>query len=179
MNFELVDRLTIKDPTISLQETNNCFLYDFKGGGFTRKQFERWLDGKIMDIYEFHGRFGKSKKCPWCGEPLNPDLMCICMAFSGRSLDDRDTIKLSNHLYKLLLEYVRNENYETLGLFVHKKCCYCPKPLAEGRAGKCAIPESSRNKARSMKLLGLSCENFSIEDYTSSSVAMVYKRRPI
>ena len=176
MNFKLVDRLVIKNPNIDIQETR-CFLYDFKGGGFSLKQFTKWLDGKLLDVYEFTGRFGQSRVCPWCKEPLNDDGICICMAFGDRNEDSMNTIKLSNQLYRLLLDYVRNGNYDALSFLMKKECQYCINPVAEGREGLCAIPESARNKPRSMRLLGLEFGNFNFANFSPNAVAILYKRR--
>jgi len=177
-NFKLVERFTIKKPTLVLDEKSlNCFLYQFKEGGFSIKQFTDWLEGKIIDVFEFTGRFGKSTTCPWCDNVIYS--VEDCAKDHKKTEEDVETIKLSNHLYKLQLEYTRNGNYDALHLLMNKSCQYCINPTIKGREGKCAIPESSRNKPRSVRTLGLGFRGFNHKKYGSNTVCILYRRKPI
>uniref|UniRef100_A0A6M3L104 Uncharacterized protein n=1 Tax=viral metagenome TaxID=1070528 RepID=A0A6M3L104_9ZZZZ len=176
MNFKLIDKLIIKNPTINIQKTN-CYLYNFKEGGFSEKQFTKWLNGKIMDIYEFTGKFGKTTKCPWCGDKF--DLLDHLPKHHQKYEENLNTIKLSNQLYALLLSYLRNGNYDALSFFMHKECQYCINPIVKGREGKCSIPSSTRNKPRSIKLLRLKFNGFNTNNYSKNCICIIYKRKPI
>ena len=172
-NFKLIERLIIKNPKI-INPKHDCFLYWYKEGGFSKEKFEQWLSGKVMDIYEFTGRFGTIRKCPWCNKDYNEEHIII----HNKYKKDIETIKLSNHLYSLLLEYIRNDNYEALSFLMHRECKHCENPLVKKREGKCAIPLSTRNRPRSLKVLGLEFNNFTLAKYSSNMVCIVYNKKP-
>uniref|UniRef100_A0A6M3JSH8 Uncharacterized protein n=1 Tax=viral metagenome TaxID=1070528 RepID=A0A6M3JSH8_9ZZZZ len=177
-NFKLVDRLTIENPTMAMnKKALNCFLYQFKEGGFSVKQFTDWLDGKIMDIYEFTGRFGHSSRCPWCEYEGN--LVQGHIRKHKKTEEDINTVKLSKQAYGLLLDYLRNGNYDALIMYVHRSCQYCINPITKGRKGMCAIPESARNKMRSVGDLRLRFNDFKTGNYGSCAVCIIYGRMPI
>ena len=178
MNFKLIDKLIIKNPTINIQKTN-CYLYNFKESGFSEQQFTKWLDEKIMDIYEFTGRFGKTTKCPWCGKAILPEWNNKNLHNHNKNIEDLNTIKLSNQLYTLLLSYLRNGSYDALSFFMHKECQYCINPIVKGRERKCSIPSSTRNRPRSIKLLGLKFNGFDANNYSKNCICIIYERKPI
>lgn len=152
--FSLIKRIKIKNPKVNLQDARGCFLYDFKGGGISKKRYEQWLNGKIMDVYEYTGRFGSSKKS--------------------------EAVRLAEKAYsQLLLPYLRGGNYEALAFLMHKECEYCDNPIVYGREGKCALPESARNKMRSIRLLGLEMPNFRLASFGANVVCIVYKRKVV
>ena len=175
-NFTLLQKIIIKNPKINITDSGNCFLYQFYENGIGINALQKWLNGKIIDIYKFTGRFGKSTKCPWCDFKKNNLKKHI--RIHNKSINDIETIKLSNQLYGLLLLYIRNGNYDALSFLVKRSCQYCITPIVNGRENKCAIPESSRNKPRSLKILGFKCKNFNINNYTKNDVAIIYQRRP-
>lgn len=176
--FTLSDRLFIKNPTIKVDqlETKGCFLYNFKEGGFSKELFTHWLDGKLMDIYEFNGHFNPSSKCPWCSAPFHFE---CDLKLHGKRLADVNTIKISQKAYPILLQYLRRDNYDALLFLVHRSCQFCINPVIPGREGKCAIAESARNKPRSLKLLNLQFPGFNLKKYSQEAVAVVYCRRKV
>jgi hypothetical protein len=113
--FNLIDKMVIKNPTLNVIKENKCFMYDFKKAGINIKSLTKWLNGKIIEVYEFTGRFGKTTTCPWCGsKELDEDHI----ASHGKSQYDLETIKLSKAAYPVLLWHTRNGNYDESG-----DCC--------------------------------------------------------
>jgi hypothetical protein len=171
---------TLKDPRLKPQKDLKCFLYGTHPDSLALDFLKTWLkEDKFMDIYEFTGRFGSSVKCPWCGTKYYNLLEEHMEQKHKKTSEDLNTIKLSQKTYSLLLNYLRNRNYETLAFYIHRVCAYCEKPNVKGREGKCAIPESARNKMRSIKELGLTFNGFNPNNYSINAVAMVYKKRPV
>jgi len=184
-NFELVRRLRIKNPSLKITQ-NKCFLYCNESPVQT-SLFLPWLDGKIMDIYEFKGKFGTIRKCPWCDEIIDGNLIIReggkivkypHIDKHGKSVDDVETIKLSKDAYPLLLRYIRNGNYDTLMFLVHKECQYCVNRTVKGREGKCEIPSATRNRPWSLQRLGFECSNFNVAHYAKKAVLYIYRQKP-
>ena len=174
--FTLVKRLLINNVSLNITETSHCFLYDFSGASINIKQLKNWFNDKIVDIYEFTGRFGGITKCPWCDETSNEMPKHIIQ--HNKRYADIETVKLSRKAYQLLLSYVRNNNYDALAFYIHRSCQYCINPSIPGRENKCAIPESGRNKMRSLRELGFKCDGFDVSKYSKNSVCIIYRRRP-
>jgi hypothetical protein len=172
LNFELVSRLKVKDPKISPVPSRGCFLYNFSGAGLSLKELESWFYGKYMDIWTFKGRYGTTRKCPWCGK--YEENMSVHILEHDKTDLDIETIKLSNNLYRLLLHYLRSGHYEALSFLMRRSCQFCEVPRVNGREGMCAIPLSARNKPRSIKLLGLEFGVFYFAKYSKECVCIVY-----
>jgi hypothetical protein len=177
-NFKLVNRLVIRDVKLNIKPDNNCYLYHFKEAGLSIKQLINWLNGKILDVYEFTGRFGSSKKCPWCGS-YDFDDFEEHIKEHGKTIDNLHTNKLAQKTYPLLLEYNRNDHYDALGFYVNATCQDCIAPVSPDRQGKCEIPEATRSRMRSLKTMGFECNNFNIVNYSNLAVCFIYKRKPI
>lgn len=172
--FELVVRNKIKNVRLNIDPEHSCFLYNFYQSGINKVTLTNWFEGKIIDIYEFRGRFGTTKTCPWCKAKLTK----LHLKSHNKTEDDLISFKLSNKLYQLLLYYLRNDHYDALAFLVKRECTYCINPNVKNREGKCAIPESSRNKPRSLSLLNFKCNGLDINKLSRNSVAIIYKRRP-
>ena len=177
-NFMLVNRMVIKNAKLNIKPENNCYLYQFKKAGLSRKGLVEWLNGKMLDVYEFTGRFGSTKKCPWCGS-YDFDDLGEHIDGHGKTIDNLHTLKLAQKAYSLLLKYSREDHYDALGFYVNASCQDCISPVSPEREGKCEIPEATRSRMRSLMAMGFQCNEFNIKDYTDKSVAFIYKRKPI
>lgn len=172
--FELVKSLVLEQVSLNIQPENSCFLYQFKNAGIGIKQLTKWFEGKTIDIYEFNGRFGKVNTCPWCSKKeIDEDHI----SEHNKTIHDIETIKLTTQAYSLLLKYTRTRNYDALLFLVNRSCQFCIKPGSKDRVGKCELPESARNKVKSLKILGLKAKGFNINDYTDNSVALIYREK--
>jgi len=174
--LELLKSIQIKNPHIKIN-SDGCFLYEFEEHGFNEKDFSNWLDGKIMDIWDIPVGKLRTTKCPWCQKKF--DNIEEHIAIHKKKPDDLVTLKLSAKAYTLLLSYIRNNNYDALAFLVNRKCQICDRKYTKDRKHKCQIAESSRNKMRSFRELTFKCDNFDLKDYTDTSIAIVYKRRPV
>lgn len=177
--FKKIATIKIKNPTINIKE-RWCFLYQFEEGGFSDKEFCEWLDGKHMDIYEFTGRFGKTSVCPWCYEPFSEEH--VKEFHPKRTVDDANSLKLTNKAYPLLLDYIRNGNYEAQLFFFERECAHCDGVISKDRLGKCEIPEATRNRPRSIKNLNLKVGGNQLNKYCiKNNIAVIYKvrRQPV
>ena len=177
-NFKLIKKLVIKNVSLKIKPKNNCFLYHFKRAGLSRRELVDWLNGKLIEVYDFTGRFGKPRKCPWCDEEEYDNLE-EHIKKHDTSIDDIHIIKLSQQAYRILLDFTRTGDYDTLMFFVHKECQYCIGPFSKDRQGKCELPESSRNKFRSLKSMGFKCDGLNIKSLPENSVAFIYRKKPI
>jgi hypothetical protein len=177
-NFKLIKRMPIRNVKLRIKPTNRCFLYNFKEAGISKQELTEWFEGRIMDVYQFTGRFGASHKCPWCDESFFSDITHHIKTH-GKTIDDLNTKKLGQKAYSLLLKYSREESYDVLGFYVNAECQDCTWDFTEDRANKCQIPEATRSRLRSLKVMGFKCNNFNIVNYQQDAVAFIYKRRPI
>lgn len=163
----------IKNCLLHVNNKVKCFMYKFEDSGLSIKQLEKWFEGKAIDMYEFTGKFpSKIRKCPWCGGLYDNAKKHI--KSHGKKGYDLMSIKIADSLYSLLLNgYLRNGHYEALSFMAHRRCSYCISPEVEGRHGKCALPESARNKPRSLAVLGFECDEFDIDDFNDMTVAII------
>lgn len=177
-NFKLVDRMVIKDVKLKIKPSNNCYLYKFKRAGLSKKELIKWLNGKMIDVYEFTGRFGATHKCPWCGESYFSDIINHIKEH-GKTIENINTHKLAKQAYSLLLEYNRTDHYDAIGFYVNTECQDCISPVTPDRKGKCEIPEATRSRMRSLKAMGFECDGFNYVNYSKDAVCLIYRRKPI
>ena len=173
--MELIKSIPIKNSKVKIN-SDGCYLYEFSQYGFTEKEFCKWLDGKIMDIWNVNISSSRVIKCPWCGK--KPNNLKEHIKEHNKKLKHIDALKLARKSYSILLNYIRNNNYDALAFFINHKCHMCDRHYTKDRKFKCQIAESSRNKMRSFKELGFKCDGFNKEDYPSNTIAIVYSRRP-
>jgi hypothetical protein len=144
-----------------------CFLYNVDALGITLEELQEAFEGMYMDVYEYvplRKLMGGQKittKCPWCGESFD-NLVKHIWKEHKKKRDDLLIVKLQNELYKQQLRIVKSNkrNYFAHAVLFGSTCQYCVKPRIPGREGKCALPESARNKMRSLNVLGFSCDGF-------------------
>lgn len=144
-----------------------CFLYNLEGLGITPEEFAASIEGWSMDIYKWEivgrkgGNPGRQRKCPWCD--IKQDNLIEHMALAHYKKEKHlEIFKMQNALYSTMLKKVKSDkrNYFSHAVLFGATCTYCKKPRIESRFGMCALPESARNKMRSFKLLGFSCQDF-------------------
>lgn len=178
--FQLIKRLVIRKPRLNIHE-DPCFMYRFRDAGISRRELRGYFHGKCMDIYRYHGVIlGRMQVCPWCRAKQrdHENLLFHIGRTHNKTGSNLWELRMQIDLYRLLLMYVRNGNYDALSFLTQSTCQFCECPIVDGREGMCAIPESSRNKTRSLKILGFSCDGFKWQDYDHTHACIVFKRRP-
>lgn len=136
--LELIKTIKLKNVSLNPQ-SHPCFLYDFESLGVTPNEVARALEGMWMDIFAFTTRSKKNWK--------------------------QQVVTMQRELYSKLMKKVKSNkhNYFSHAVLFGATCQFCNSPVVEDRAGMCALPESARNKMRSLKLLGFSADNFDPE----------------
>jgi len=179
--FQLIKRMIIRRPKFRFSNKSSCFMYKLEEAGISKCELRGYLHGKCMDIYRYHGVIrGRMQVCPWCRvkQTDHENLLFHIGRVHNKTGSNLWELRMQMDLYRLLLTYVRGGNYDSLSFLTQSTCQFCVSSEVDGREGMCAIPESSRNKTRSFKLLGFRCEGFKWKDYDHTYAAIVYKRRP-
>ena len=162
-----------------------CFLYDLKKLGITTEEFIRSIEGWHMDVFEWRiavkkgGAARRQTKCPWC-EEKQKDLISHIDLVHNKKSEDLEVVKMQNALYSQLMKRIKSNkrNYFSHAVLFGSTCAQCVRPRIEGRFGMCALPESARNKMRSLKLLGFSCQSFDSKYIRSKwHCAVIYPER--
>ena len=177
-NFKLIKRIPIRNVRLNIKPTNKCFLYNFKKTGISSQELVNWLEGRLMDVYQFTGQFGAVRKCPWCGDSSFDDL-AEHLDTHCKTIRDLNTKKLGQKAYSLLLKYTRENSYDVLGFYAIAECNDCIAPVSPDRKDKCELAKATRSRLRSLRVMGFECDGFKIEDCDWRTMAFVYKRRPI
>ena len=164
MLIKRIKTITLNHVKLELSLKSKCFLHDLEFLGTDQQEFEKDLEGQQMLIYT--GDFTKNNtlRCIWCDEPIFTDLdlfeQHIYEAHKKISIDIQ-LIKFQKELYKEKLHLMRaGEIDHTYFIYMVKDCQMCSNQRARGR-GLCAIPESARNKTRSINAIGLEADGFS------------------
>lgn len=159
-----VTTLKLKDVTLNPMP-HLCFLYDLKKLGITSEEFAASIEGWYMDIYKWIPTIGmggatRQTKCPWCEEKYKDLIEHIDLAHHKKP-KALDIVKMQNALYSKLMKKIKSNqrNYFSHAILFGSSCGYCIRPRIEGRFGMCALPESARNKMRSLRLLGFLCQD--------------------
>lgn len=149
-----------------------CFLYDFNRLGVTPKEVASSMEGWHMTIFRWIMKKGmggttSQRKCPWCGENFPGNLWQHIVSEHHRNLAHLEVVKMQNALYSQLMKTIKShrENYFSHAVLFGSTCKYCVRPRIKGREGMCALPESARNKQRSLSFLGFSCKGLSNESW--------------
>jgi hypothetical protein len=165
----IADNFKINKDWIPKKVNHPCYLYDFKKMGVTRKQFAKVISGKEAILFEKPlTEHIRSIKCPWCDfnekknkKHLNREAKAKYRGYSlrdhlythNKTIVDLQARKFQEELYTLRLALVREGYHEALSFFVDHECQICLDPQIEDRPNMCSIPESPRNRLRSLKLL--------------------------
>lgn len=163
MKQKLIKKFIIKDCKIEPKITTECYLYDFKLIGVTKENLEEVFNGSTLLVYKFAGNTNP-RRCFYCGKKLtdNSKLLKHVQLKHQKTSEDIRLLKIQEHMYKNLLNSLRKKNNKSFFhlTFTWRECQMCDSYVAKGREGICSIPESSRNKIRSLKQLGFSCKGF-------------------
>jgi len=179
--LKLIKRMVICRPKFKLSKSS-CFMYELNRAGISKRELRGYFHGKCMDIYRYQGVIRSTMQvCPWCRAKQydHESLLFHIGRVHNKTGSNLWELRMQKDLYRLLLMYVRGGNYDALSFLTQSTCQFCEKPNIDGREGMCAIPESSRNKTRSLKLLGFSCDGFSWKNYDHTHAVIIYRRRPV
>ena len=145
-----------------------CFLYDFESMGITKKHFAKQVMGQEAFLIEHPLKEAvRLMKCPWC-DYNSKDHRNRAQKKShyhgirldehiedhGKNVRDLQFYHFQQAVYSMKLGLIRQGYHEAIAMLVNNTCQFCINPIAPGRKGKCALPESARNKMRSMCQLG-------------------------
>lgn len=154
--------------------THPCYLYNFKKMGITPEQFGAIISKKEVMLFEQPlEEHIRSYTCCWCDynarkeRRKNPTKGYL----KGYSLEDHVYVhdknpvdfqvqKFQRDLYSFRLQLVREGYHGALCFLVEHQCQICINPVVKGRPNMCSIPESPRNRMRSLKILGYPIEDF-------------------
>jgi len=157
-------------------------MYDIAETGLIKRDLLKFFSGKCMDVYRYIGVIrSRMSVCPWCRKK-HVDNKHLVAHISSKHNKYESTLfeyRMQLDLYRLLLEYCRNGNYDAMSFLTQSVCQLCSMPLIDSRKGKCAIPESSRNKPRSFKILNFICDGFKWKDFDHNHCAIVYRRHSV
>ena len=154
-----IHSLTLTDVKLKPLATT-CFMHDFKLLGIEMDDIRAELEGQRMIVYtgDFTGNT-RITKCPWCGDKF-PDDAIGHMYKHGKTEVHLKIYKFQIELYRERLRLIRAGKMDhTYFVYLNHQCQYCDYDRKRGR-GLCSIPESARNKTRSLILLGLTASNF-------------------
>jgi len=171
---KLIDEIDIMEKWIPKIEKHPCFLYNFKAMGITRTQFANLIIGKKAMLFEKPLEEElRAKKCPWCdfnerggrkmfsnrdGKPFKTVPLSHHVMSHDKNFVSVQALKFQKELYVYRLQLVRDGYHGAMPFLVEHECNFCISPEAKGRKNKCALPQSSRNKMRSLKVLGYPLE---------------------
>jgi hypothetical protein len=158
MKIHRIHSLTLKDVKLEPKKSL-CFMHDYEFLGIDIADIQAEMEGQCMLVYtgDFSSavRFGK---CPWCGQQ-GLDQLHI------NKVHDKSAVNL--HQYKFQIELYRERLRllragkidHTYFVYMNVQCQFCDFEQKRGR-GLCSIPESARNKTRSLTAMGFSASNF-------------------
>jgi len=160
MMIKRIAKIKLEDVTISPMKSK-CFLHDYEFLRLKTKDIRDELEGQVMLVY--FGDFSKKiniRKCPWCGEHHKEDFEEHIYRKHKKTLKMLQVLKFQQELYKEKLILLRSLKIDhTYFIYTNWFCQHCDNPLARGK-GVCAIPESARNKTRSLYAMGFKAKNF-------------------
>lgn len=162
MYIKRVHTLTLKNVSIK-PVTSDCFLHDYEFMGIDKSSLKDEFEGQKMFIYI--GKFSKSisfRSCHWCHEKMNTvqDYKEHLMKVHLKTMQSVSLLKFQEDMYREKLRLLRAGIIDhTYFVYLNYYCQMCDNRQKRGR-GLCSIPESSRNKTRSINALRLSSDGF-------------------
>lgn len=159
MKVYRIHSLTLKNVRLNIQPTA-CFMHDYELLGVTHDDVRDELEGCVMYIYtgDFTGKL-RATKCPWCDEKPD-DLVRHAAVTHGKTDINIKMFKFQQEMYRERLVLLRSGVIDhTYFVYLNKICQFCDDETRRGR-GLCAIPESARNKTRSLLLMGFEADSF-------------------
>lgn len=172
MKITRIHSLTLKDVKLS-PLPSDCFMHDFDLLGVTVADVRDELEGQRMLIYtgDFASGF-RISSCPWCKESFqNIDVHIFDK--HTKTIVQLKMYKFQIDLYKERLRLLRAGLIDhTYFVYMNQQCQFCDFERARG-PGLCAIPESARNKTRSLVHLGFSASNFPASLLKKSNIGYI------
>jgi len=163
MKIKHIHTIILKGVKIQ-PEICDCFLHDYETLGVTEEQVRDHLEGQRMLIYtgDFSSHY-KLRSCPWCHEKEK----LVDDFFTAEHLREHNKKpihakirKFQEELYSEKLRLIRSGEIDhTYFMYTNSACQLCDNMLARG-PGICAMPESARNKVRSLRVLRFKAKNF-------------------
>lgn len=159
MKIYRIHSLTLKDVKLKPLRSD-CFMHDLELLGVTVNDIQEELEGQRMLLYT--GDFVSNvrmRSCPWCKD-LEGDLEVHIFEKHNKTFINLKMYKFQIELYRERLRMLRAGLVDhTYFVYMNHQCQFCDFELARGR-GLCSIPESARNKTRSLIYFGFSASNF-------------------
>ena len=160
MKINRIHSLTLKGVVID-PKPSDCFMHDLDFLGVTVDDVRDELEGQRMYVY--NGDFTANVRmytCPWCKERFDGELEKHIYQKHNKTIVNLKMYKFQIELYKERLVLLRAGLVDhTYFVYMNQPCQFCDFERARGR-GLCSIPESARNKTRSLVYFGFSAINF-------------------
>jgi len=176
MKSVLVKKLVISNCKVKVNKKAQCFLYNFDLAGIVNKNLEKSFNGMTLYVYKFAHKKIAGRKCFWCGKKLQDasKLLSHTLAMHQKTSADLELLRIQKELYSMLLKSIKAKKEFFQFIFTWRSCQMCVNPITKGREGLCAIPESARNKCRSLKELGFDCDGF-LDKWKSDRYGFIMK----
>jgi len=141
-----------------------CYLYKLHDLGITATNLAEEFEGKSLLFYKNTKTSLSSRrtKCAWCYAPVDNFEEHI-KEVHNKTMTNILYMKFQQNLYKELLRVVRETRFYFATAFINVGCQLCDNPVMKGRELCCSIPTSFRDRARSLKLLGLHADGLKQE----------------
>ena len=162
--MKLVKKLKIRNCKLNNRmKTHSCFLYDFNKLGITYPQLEEAFEGCELRVYRNDSKkerlSDRLQKCLYCGEKFDNLAKHLKTVHNIPTLNVA-TARFQLDLYREMLRLVRKDVNIWYFVFTSVTCQLCDGKKKDNREGICLLPESTRNKVRSLNVLGFTCDGF-------------------
>lgn len=160
MILKYIHKFQLKNVKLEPKQTD-CFLHDFDLLGVSTEDLRDELEGQIIRVYlGVMNNFKIGTKCFWCFQKFQneKELLEHTVNVHYKTLKAMKVLRLQEELYRHKLNLFRAGVIDaTYFAYTNWLCQHCDDRNARGR-GLCSIPESARNKVRSLNVLGLSAD---------------------
>jgi len=159
----LIDKITLEGVNTyfdkGLFRRLKCYLYHFRQLGIKETDITKEFEGKTLLVYKMVKKnISNSRKCPWCYMPTE-DLRTHIEKAHNKNQYNLQYLEFQKNLYKELLRIIRDTDYYMSFMFLNAGCQMCDNPVMPGRELCCSIPTSFRDRARSLKIMGVTAAN--------------------
>lgn len=176
MKIKRIHSIILKDVKLD-PKPSQCFMHDLEFLGVDINDVRDELEGQTMLIY--NGDFASGNKlrsCPWCKDQLNVPLELHSFRKHAKTVVHLLMRSFQVELYRERLRLLRAGLADhTYFVYMNQPCQFCDFERARGR-GLCSIPESARNKTRSLIMFGFSASNFPSSFLKKSNIGYIIGR---
>ena len=159
MKIKRIHSLILKNVKI-FPKQDGCFLHNYELLGLTIKNIEDEFENNKMIIY--NGDFTQKlpmKKCPWCDKYIDGDFVEHIETDHNKTLNLMKVLRFQEELYREKLRLLRGGLIDhSWFVYTNYSCQHCVDKNVRGK-GLCSVPESARNKTRSLNIVGLTADN--------------------